>query len=309
MALDFPSNPINGQVYDNFIYSSAKGTWKSISAGASPSIIANATINNAVITATAPTASTVPLTVNGAASQSANLQEWKNSSGTTISQISSAGSIRVRGLESYNATNNIKTVSIGDDTAGQLEIGRTDGIAGNPYIDFHSSGYASDYDSRIQATGGMGESGNGSINVTASRFNINGGLSVSSQPAFSSSMTGGWITVNPGNPVIFNSPQFNTGSNFNSSNGRFTAPIAGKYIFAFNFYIEGQRQASFRKNGSDYIPSDTAIVMSATGSSTTSASYLFYLNAGDYIEVGCRSGSTSLYFYSGHSWFMGYMLG
>ena len=162
----------------------------------------------------------------------------------------------------------------------------------------------------------------GITNVLATKANLSGGntftgnqvfssgyIQQNSQPSFSTSMTGGWITVSPNNVVVFNSPQFNIGSNFNSSNGRFTAPVAGRYVFAFNFYIDGQRQASFRKNGSDYIPSDTAIAMTPTGTSTTSASYLFNLNAGDYVEIGCRSGSTSLYFYSGHSWFMGYMVG
>jgi hypothetical protein len=46
---------------------------------------------NAVITDNSATA--VPLTVRGFASQSANLQEWKNSSGTTLSSISSTGSL------------------------------------------------------------------------------------------------------------------------------------------------------------------------------------------------------------------------
>lgn len=28
MAMDFPSNPIDGQIYNNFIYSSSKGVWQ-----------------------------------------------------------------------------------------------------------------------------------------------------------------------------------------------------------------------------------------------------------------------------------------
>lgn len=257
---------------------------------------------------TASAATEIPILARGAASQTANLQEWQNSAGTTLSYITSSGSHVSRGITSQTSSG-LSVFSVGDDSSGQLELGRTDGTAANPYIDFHSGATATDFDSRIQGTGGNGTSGNGSINISASAVNFTGRVATSGQPSFSSAMTGGWITVNPGNPVIFNSPQFNLGGHFNSSNGRFTAPVGGRYIFAFNFYIDGQRQASFRKNGSDYIPSDTAIAMSATGTSTTSASYLFNLAAGDYIEVGCRSGSTSLYFYSGHSWFMGYMLG
>lgn len=309
MALDFPSNPTDGQVYDNFYYDDAKGTWKSLSAGASPNVLTGPTITDAVITATADQPSTIPLTVKGAASQSANLQEWKNSAGIQLAAINSTGAVRARGFESYNAANNHKTFQVGDDPAGQLELGRTDGVAANPYIDFHSSTSNNDYDSRIQAVGGGGESGNGSINITASAVNVLGMLSVSSQPSFSASGSTSWTTVSPGNPVVFGSVQHNTGSNYNSSNGRFTAPIAGRYMFFFNFYVDGQRQASFRKNGSDYIPTDTAIAMTPTGTATMSASYLFNLAAGDYIQVGCRSGSTSLYFYANHSWFAGYLVG
>lgn len=31
MALDFPANPVNGQVYDNFYYDSSMGTWRALS--------------------------------------------------------------------------------------------------------------------------------------------------------------------------------------------------------------------------------------------------------------------------------------
>jgi hypothetical protein len=41
--------------------------------------------------ATAGGAAVVPLTVKGAASQTANLQEWKNSAGTVVSSINDAG--------------------------------------------------------------------------------------------------------------------------------------------------------------------------------------------------------------------------
>jgi hypothetical protein len=308
MALDFPSSPVDGQVYDNFIYNSAKGTWKSISAGASPTVLVNPTITNAVISATATTSTTVPLTVKGATSQSANLQEWKNSSGTTLSSITPGGSLISRGITSQTSSG-LTTFSVGDDASGQLELGRTDGTAANPYIDFHSGATATDFDSRIQGTGGNGTSGNGSINVSTAILNITGKLSVSGQPAFSASSTASWQTVSPGTAVVFNSVQHNIGGHYNASTGSFTAPVAGRYVFAFNFYVDGQRQAAFRKNGSDYIPTDTAISMSPTGTSTMTATYQFNLAANDYIQVGCRAGSTSLYFYSGHSWFMGYMIG
>lgn len=70
----------------------------------------------------------------------------KNSSGTPI-------------LSTTNATN------------GNLEIGRVDGVSSTPYIDFHSGATASDFDSRILATGGTGVSGQGTIQIVGNLIN------------------------------------------------------------------------------------------------------------------------------------------
>jgi len=47
------------------------------------------------VTITAQAAATIPLCVKGAASQSGNLQEWQNSSGTQLVTVSSDGNIRL----------------------------------------------------------------------------------------------------------------------------------------------------------------------------------------------------------------------
>ena len=136
MALDFPSNPANNQTYNNFIYDAAKGTWKSLSSGASPNFLVNPTITNAVITATATTPSTVPITVNGAASQSANLQDWKNSAGITLSSINSSGHLN---------TNTISTVGLNlsrqdaISEGGQINFKRSTDDANSWYLDVYGS--------------------------------------------------------------------------------------------------------------------------------------------------------------------------
>ena len=296
MALDFPSNPTNGQVYDNFIYDSTKGTWKSLSSGASPSILVNPTITDAVISATAPSSTTVPLTVNGAASQSANLQEWKNNSGTKISSISASGSISVRGLESYNAANNVKTVSIGDDISGQIEIGRVDGVSGSPYIDFHSGATAVDYDSRIQATGGTGSNGGGNISLYGRIFKP-------SQPAFNGQSISS--TAN-GGVATHGDIWFNNGNHYNSSNGRFTAPVSGYYLVSAGVLINS--------GGSGFVVMETLINgTSRRGPATSvhgpsgsehgaSASSICYLNANDYITVNLYSSTGQSTFVQQNAW-------
>lgn len=102
-------------------------------------------------TVTANAASVPGLIVKGAASQSGALQRWVNSDDNT--------------LISFSGTN----------TAG-MEIGRTDGTASTPFIDFHSGATATDHDSRIIASGGNGTSAGGSLEFVAASVTVSGTL-------------------------------------------------------------------------------------------------------------------------------------
>jgi hypothetical protein len=62
-------------------------------------------INNSVYGA-----SVIPLVIRGAASQSANLQEWQNSGGTAIALVGSTGNIRTPALLS---TDNLNAITFG----------------------------------------------------------------------------------------------------------------------------------------------------------------------------------------------------
>lgn len=48
-----------------------------------------------------------------------------------------------------------------------LEIGRKDGVASTPFLDFHSGAVVTDYDVRLLFSGGTGVSGQGSLDITA----------------------------------------------------------------------------------------------------------------------------------------------
>lgn len=70
------------------------------------------------------------------------------------------------------------TVSIGAgfNTNAGVELGYTGGSATTSYIDFHSGATATDYDSRIAATGGNGSTGQGTLTFTAATNTFNGDL-------------------------------------------------------------------------------------------------------------------------------------
>ena len=62
--------------------------------------------------------------------------------------------------------------------------------------------------------------------------------------------------------IIFNNEHFDNSNSYNTSNGRFTAPVAGKYYFGVQIYagfdFSGVRvlHSKFQKNGSDVASAD-----------------------------------------------------
>ena len=110
------------------------------------------------------------------------------------------------------------------------------------------------------------------------------------QPGFSAVRTSAFSSV--GSVVIFQTTEFNTGSHYNTSNGRFTAPIAGKYIFDFSCHaLTNGSELEIRKNGSAM--GDLASGLSDAGAIWISASQTVIIDmaASDYAEVFLRTGS------------------
>ena len=83
----------------------------------------------------------------------------------------------------------------------------------------------------------------------------------------------------------FNTTDVNVGSCFDTSNYRFTAPVAGDYYFFFAMMPSGNNylRARLRKNGSTYIGAET-FSRNEVYSRLAYAS-IFTLAASDYVEV------------------------
>lgn len=294
MALDFPSNPTNGQVYDNFIYDSAKGTWKSLSSGASPSILVNPTITNAVITATAPNATTVPLTVKGAASQSANLQEWKNSSGTNLTSLNSSGDITTSGRFLSSAVSGAsRFYAENTNSASDQFLYLLNGVndTGSKAVHFVNSstrttdGGANGY--TIRNDGGPLNLGNSSY-----KTNISGIVSMPQQPVYS-----GTIQYTPAvnaYPVTYDT--FITGFS-KSGNNRLTTQVAGKYYVAAQQLINGGSYLCIYKNGSEVAHAYS----NADDTYDMNVSALIDLQVNDYVELYYHGGSLSYAWGDAHS--------
>jgi hypothetical protein len=114
---------------------------------------------------------------------------------------------------------------------------------------------------------------------------------------------------------IFNATEYNIGSCYNTSNGRFTAPVAGVYQFNFYTIVYGaytNAAISFRKNGGaqtsghnvHFSPPTSGDVWSNVVYTTS-----MYLNASDYVYM-VNSGGVATNFH-GDDWssFSGYLVG
>lgn len=131
----------------------------------------------------------------------------------------------------------------------------------------------------------------------------------SNQPSFAASRTDGHVQAN--SDVIWNSVIHNTGNHYDSSNGRFTAPVAGDYMIMVHCMAENNAQYlnkyyEIRKNG---------VGFKRAYSSNHTACHVIWpwfgvisLDAGDYINV--HNVNMVIYATGSHyTYFSGYLLG
>jgi hypothetical protein len=121
------------------------------------------------------------------------------------------------------------------------------------------------------------------------RIDSSGRVTMPYQPAFVAAKSGNTFVLDGGSvtTVVFDVSRLNRGGHYNTSNGRFTAPVSGVYRFAAVFtarstssttyeikiYVNGTEAARNFHNGAGY-------------AHFTTAEYICQLSAGDYVNVG-----------------------
>ena len=91
--------------------------------------------------------------------------------------------------------------------------------------------------------------------------------------------------VSAQNTIIFNEVIQNVGSHYNSSNGRFTAPIAGYYFISLNILGSSSSgvEAAIKRNGSTVL--NTRDAGGTAGYVSTSAASVVAMSTNDYLTV------------------------
>lgn len=131
-----------------------------------------------------------------------------------------------------------------------------------------------------------------------------GRVTLPSQPAFFA-LKNGTLTEASGERVVgdWSVPAVNVGSRFDATTGRFTADVAGTYLFSFNNMcsgnIAGDMQVRWRKNGSVYAGTN----QTAQGGTWMEITVvcIMYLSVGDYAEpvIYSSTGSSQIQCYGG----------
>ena len=213
------------------------------------------------------------------------------------------------------------TTIANDDLLGQVIISGDD-------ADTNASGTRGFIRGRSQGTGRglkmeFGTAGGGvAIGDPRMTINADGYVTKPKQPCFlARGNTGSWVTVSSGaeQNVAFGNVVFDLANNFSTSTNRFTAPVAGKYLFHFHCYMRltsndddtNYATTRFYKNGSVYENYHNILGYNNSGDSDQIGplTAIIDLAATDYVTAGLKANSGNAEFYQPNCNFTGYLLG
>ena len=134
------------------------------------------------------------------------------------------------------------------------------------------------------------------------------------RPAFHAKKSGSaaWQSLGGANTQVvipLDATTYNVGGHYNTSNYRFTAPVAGVYFFHAQIYHDANSYFQVRLKLND---NDLVFSQNREQGTTKSASISYQLAVNDYVEVtGLISNSDSDDWYSAstYSYFCGHLLG
>ncbi len=220
-----------------------------------------------------------------------------------LTVVDSSGSIAYTGL----IVNNTGNVGIGTNNPQKLTHIR--GAGDGTHLRIARNG-VSEWDFSIGNTSTLSGVGSGALEIlpqngnsanefaigqagtTASMLHLHAyGMNLPKQTVFSAALP---AVTNGGNTIVWGGEHLDVGGNFNTSNGRFTAPIGGNYFFSFWLLLDpsgagNYSRVLFKKNGS--VSTQWTDNLESTDAGATAAyhsvggSAVIPMAANDYIEL------------------------
>lgn len=226
-----------------------------------------------------------------------------------IGTSSPSAQIHIIGNSSSELTSGIKLTR--SEQAGQyIVMNYESGIANFTAIDTAFSGPQFRFNT----------STNGSTSTERMRITKDGYITLPYQPAFYAYYTAGAGTATTGAFTGFNSTRVNRGSHYNTSNGRFTAPIAGVYEFIFSALwrqgtATGAGEISLGLNGANISARGIGYInfnVGNNGHAQISVKAILSLSANDYVTawIHVAGGASSDWYYGENlGYFCGTLIG
>ena len=154
--------------------------------------------------------------------------------------------------------------------------------------------------------------------ITAMTIDSSGRILTPTRPSWSAYTTS---HVTSTGDIVFDTAVHNIGSHYDTSNGRFTAPVTGSYLICFKTLIitpNNTTSVNLRINGSDYATNSYAVANMGTYPKLASqsagnyigqgASIIIYLTATQYVTMYATiSGDADLH--SGYTSWSGCLMG
>ena len=147
-------------------------------------------------------------------------------------------------------------------------------------------------------------------NAERMRIDTSGNVTKPSNPAFVVRHNNNTLITGD---IVWTTVATNIGSHYNSTNGRFTAPVTGLYYFTAHTLVQnassGQWIIAFYKNGSAFLGNQFIHQKDANTWQNLHINAHAYLNANDYVTVYMSSSSGAIYLDANYNQFSGHLVG